>query len=61
MTIKKNIQSMYQKKECCEEKYTYSVLIEVKENIHYVVIKKFNTFVYDHTLHCRKKICCYSL
>ena len=43
------------KKKCCEEKHAYLVLIEVKENRHYVVIKKFNTFMYDHTLHCRKK------
>ena len=42
---------MYQKKKkYCEEKYAYLVLIEVKENRHYVVIKKSNTFMYDHTL-----------
>ena len=28
-------------------------------NRHYVVIKKFNTFMYDHTLHLH--FCCYSL
>ena len=38
------------------------MLIEVNENKHYAVIKKFNTFMYDHTLHCRKKhFCRYSL
>ena len=35
------------------------MLIEVKENRHYVVIKKFNTFMYDHTLHLH--FCLYSL
>ena len=38
------------------------MLIEVKENRHYVVIKKINTFMYDYILHCRKKhFCRYSL
>ena len=35
------------------------MLIEVKENRHYVVIKKLNTFMYDHTLHLH--FCRYSL
>ena len=33
---------------------------EVKR--YYALIKGFNTFIYDHTLHCGKKhFCCYSL
>ena len=30
--------------------------------MHYVLIKNFNTFIYDHTLHCgRKHFYCYCL
>ena len=30
--------------------------------MHYVLIKNFNTFIYDHTLHCgRKNFFCYCL
>ena len=47
---------------CCEEKHADLLLIEEKGKRHYVLIKDFNTFMYNHTLHCRKKhFCCSSL
>ena len=52
MKIKKNIQSMYQKK--CEEKHVDLLLIEEEWKRHYVLIKDLNTFMYD-TLHHEKK------
>ena len=49
-------------KKCFEEKHIDLLLIEEKEKRHYVLIKDFNTFMYNHTLHCRKKhFCCYCL
>ena len=37
-------------------------LIGEEATIHHVLIKDFNTFMYDHTLHCgRKHFCCYCL
>ena len=56
MKIKKNIQSMYQK--ICEEKHADFLLIEEEGKRHYVLIKYFNTFMYDHTLHRGKKYFC---
>ena len=53
--IKKNIQSMYQKN-------VVKLLIGEKGKRHYVLIKDFNAFMYDHTLHRgRKHFCCYCL
>ena len=45
MKKRKNIQSMCQKKKT------------LKKNVkrHYVLIKDFNTFIFDHTLHRGKK------
>ena len=38
------------------------LLVEEEERRHYVLIKDFNTFMYDHTLHRgRKHFCRYSL
>ena len=38
------------------------LLIGEKVKRHYVLIKNFNTFMYDHTLHRgRKHFCCYCL
>ena len=51
MKIKKYIQFMYQKK-CCEEKYVDLLWIGDEGKEHYVFIKDFNKFRYDHTLHC---------
>ena len=37
-------------------------LIEEKDQCHYVLIKDFNTFIYNQTLHHdRKHFCCYCL
>ena len=60
LEIKKNIQSMYQKK--CEKKHVDLLLIGDEEKRHYVLIKYFNTFMYDHNLHRgRKHFCRYCL
>ena len=56
MKIKKNIQSMYQKK-CCEEKHVDLLLIGEEGKRHNVLIKDFNTFMHDHTLHRGRKHC----
>ena len=61
MKIKKNTQSMYQKK-CCEDKHIDLLLIGEGEKKHYVLMKDFNTFMFDHTIHRgRKHFCCYCL
>ena len=61
MKTKKNIQSMNQKN-CWEEKYADLVLTEEKGNRSYVIIKTFNTFMYDHAFHRRKNhFCRYTL
>ena len=55
MKIKKNIQSMYQK-------HVDLLLMEEKGKKHYVLIKDFKRFMYNHTLHHRKKhLCRYNL
>ena len=48
---------MYVSKKC-EEKEVDLLLIEEKGKKRYVCIRDFNTFVYNHTLHCRKKSFC---
>ena len=58
MKIKKNIQFIYQKKKCCEEKNVDLSLTGEEGKRHYVLIKDFNTFMYDHTLHCSRKHYC---
>ena len=40
----------------CEEKNVVLLLIETEGKRHYVLIKDFSTFMYDHALHCRKNI-----
>ena len=48
-------------KKCCEEKHVGLVLLG-EEGKGHVLIKDFNTFVYDHTLHPgRKHLCSYCL
>ena len=42
---------IYISKQCCEEKHVDLLLIGEGEIKHYVVIKDFNTFAYDHSLH----------
>ena len=45
---------MYQKK-YCEDKHADLLLIGEGEKKYYVLIKDFNTFMYDHTLHRGRK------
>ena len=53
---------IYVSKKCCEEKHVDLLLIREKDKIHYVLIKDFNRFMYDHTLHRGEKhFCCYCL
>ena len=60
MKVKKNIQYIYQKNVVKEN--IDLLLIAEGEKKHYVFIKDFNTFMYDHTLHRgRKHFCCYCL
>ena len=49
---------IYVSKKCCEEKNVNLLLIEEKGKRHYVLIKDFYTFKYNHTLHRRRKHFC---
>ena len=51
---------MYQKK-YNEEKHVDLLLIEEKGKSHYVLVKHFNKFMYNHTLHDGKKNCRFCL
>ena len=57
MKIKKSIQYMYQKNVL--KKNINLLLIGEKGKGHYVLIKDFDIFMYDHTLHHGKKLCRY--
>ena len=46
------------KKKCWEDKHADLLLIGEGEKKHYVLIKDFNTFMYDHTLHRGRKLFC---
>ena len=49
-------------KRYCKEKHIDLVLIGEEGKRHYVLIKEFNTFMYDHTLdHGKKHFCIYCL
>ena len=53
---------IYVPKNCCEDKHVDLLLIGEGEKKHYVLIKDFNTFMYDHTLRReRKRFCRYCL
>ena len=52
---------IYVSKKCCEENHVDLLLIGEEGKRHYVFIKDFNTFMYDHSLHCGKKHFCYCL
>ena len=53
---------VYVSRKCCEDKHLDLLLIGEGEKKHYVLIKYFNTFMYDHTLHReRKHFCRYCL
>ena len=43
-------------KKCCEEKHVDLLLTGEEVKRHYVLINDFNTFIYNHTLHRKKKI-----
>ena len=61
MKIKKK-HPIYVSKKCCKEKHVDLLLIWEGEEMHYVVIKNFNIFMYDHLLHYgRKHFCRYFL
>ena len=49
---------IYILQKCCEEKELDLSLIGEEGKRHYVLIKDFNTFMYDHTLHRGKKHFC---
>ena len=52
---------VYVSKKCCEDKHVDLLLIGEGEKKHYVLIKDFNTFMYDYTLHSGRKhfcLCC---
>ena len=54
--------AIYVPKQCREEKVVDLVLIGEKGKMHYVLIKDFNTFMYDHLLYSgRKHFCFYCL
>ena len=46
---------IYVSKKCCEEKHIDLLLIGEEGKRHYVLIKDFNSFMYDRTLHRREK------
>ena len=53
---------VYVSKKCCEDNHVDLLLIGKGEKKHYVLIKYFNTFMYDHILHRgRKHFCRYCL
>ena len=53
---------IYVSKERCEEKHVDLLLIQEEGRRHYVLIKDFNIFMYDHSLHRgRKHFCRYCL
>ena len=54
MKIKKNIQSMYHKKGC-EEKHVDLLLLRKEGKRQYVLIKVYNTYMYDDSLHHGRK------
>ena len=48
---------LYVSKKCCEEKHVRLLIMEENRKRYYVLKKFFNTFMYNHTLHYRKKKC----
>ena len=49
---------IYTSKKYCQEKHVDSLLKGKEGTRHYVLIKDFNTSMYDHSLHCRRKHFC---
>ena len=52
-------QPIYVSKQCCEEKHVDVLSIGEEGKGHYVLIKYFNTSMYDHTSHHGKKHFCH--
>ena len=48
---------MYVSKECYDGKHIDLLLISAEGKMHHVLIKDFNTFMYDNTLYRGKKYC----
>ena len=42
---------IYESRKCCKEKHVDLLLIEEEGKRNYVLIKDFNTFIYNHSLH----------
>ena len=55
MKIRKT-SNLFIKKKCCEKKHVNLLLIGQEGKRHYVLIKDFNTIIYDHTFHRKKNI-----
>ena len=54
--------AIYVSKKCREEKHVDLLLIGEEGKRHYVLIKDYNIFMYNHTVHRgRKHFCCYCL
>ena len=49
---------IYVSKKCCEERHADLLLIGKEYKRNYALIKDFNTFMYDQTLHCGRKYFC---
>ena len=53
---------IYVSGQCCEDKHVDLLLIGEEGQKHFVLIRDFNSFMYDHTLqHGRKHFCRYCL
>ena len=50
---------IYISKKSCKDKHVGLLLIGKGEKKHYVLIKDFSTFMYDHTLHHGRKYFCH--
>ena len=57
MKIKKT-HLIYVSKQCSEEQHVDLLLIGKEGKRHYILIKDFNTFLYDHSLHRGRKHFC---
>ena len=55
LDIKKGKYPIYLSKKSCEEKHVDLLLIGEESKRHYVLIKNFNTFMYDYTLYRVRK------
>ena len=51
--------SIYVSKKCCGEEHVNLLLRGEEGKRHYVLIKDFNTLMYDHTLHHGRKCFCF--